>query len=111
MVSALRALRVHTLRSERRSNDHLLSSSMLVRPDSTSSSAIAEGGGVILSKNCWVGDMPAYKAEQLLGTHVVGAFALDVRVLGWSSGLAANFSRSGARMRMSWWCSRISAGQ
>eukprot|EP00965_Chrysotila_dentata_P111063 3670684-Pleurochrysis_carterae.AAC.1 len=49
-----------------------------------------------------VGDMPAYKAKQLLRAHqIVGAFAFDVLVLCCSSGLAASSSRSGARMRMS----------
>eukprot|EP00965_Chrysotila_dentata_P148718 4911632-Pleurochrysis_carterae.AAC.1 len=70
--------------------------------DSPRSSAIADGGGVNHLKNCRVSDMPAYKAKQLLGAQVVGAFALDVLVLCWSSGLAASSSRSGARMRMSW---------
>eukprot|EP00965_Chrysotila_dentata_P181724 5999424-Pleurochrysis_carterae.AAC.1 len=62
--------------SERRSDGHLLSSTM-------------------------VGDMPAYKARQLLGAQVTGAFALDVLVLCCSSGMAASSGRSGARMRMS----------
>eukprot|EP00965_Chrysotila_dentata_P014008 464254-Pleurochrysis_carterae.AAC.1 len=63
---------------ERRSDDQLLSSLMLVRPDSSSSSAIADGSGVnLLMKNRRVSDMPPYKVKQLLGAQVVGAFALD----------------------------------
>eukprot|EP00965_Chrysotila_dentata_P126219 4171680-Pleurochrysis_carterae.AAC.1 len=100
--------------SERRSDDHLLSSSTfigqaaarrlaVVLKDSLRSSAIADGGGVNLLKNCRVGDMPAYKTKQLLRVQVVGVFALDVLFFCWSSGgLAASSSRSGARMRMSW---------
>eukprot|EP00965_Chrysotila_dentata_P254454 6211875-Pleurochrysis_carterae.AAC.4 len=70
--------------------------------DSPRSSAIANGGDVNLLKNRSVGDMPAYKAKQLLGAQVVGAFAFALLVLCWSSGLAASASRSSAMMRMSW---------
>eukprot|EP00965_Chrysotila_dentata_P078333 2581490-Pleurochrysis_carterae.AAC.1 len=69
--------------------------------NSLRSSAIADGGGVSLLKNRRVGDMPAYKAKQLRGAQIAGAFALDVLVFCLSSDLAASSSRSGARMRMS----------
>eukprot|EP00965_Chrysotila_dentata_P053523 1776086-Pleurochrysis_carterae.AAC.1 len=99
--------------SERRSDDHLLSSSMLhgqagawkltvSLKDSPRSSAMDDGGGFNLLKNRRVGDMPAYKNKQLFRAQIVGAFALDMLVLCWRSGLAVSSSRSGARMRMSW---------
>eukprot|EP00965_Chrysotila_dentata_P042947 1426292-Pleurochrysis_carterae.AAC.1 len=105
--------------SERRSDDHFAvvvikfgQAGAWKLTMASKSSAIADGGGVNLLKNCRVSDMSAYKlGQKLLGAQVVGAFALNVLFLCWSCGLAASSSRSGARMQMSWCCSRISAGQ
>eukprot|EP00965_Chrysotila_dentata_P175921 5807593-Pleurochrysis_carterae.AAC.2 len=67
----------------------------------------ANNGDVSFLKNRTrvLGDVPAYKANQLLGAQVVGAFALKVRFCR-SSSLAASFSQSESRVQTSWRCFR-----